>query len=648
MRNTLATWTILLAVLSAGGCGKTEEQPPAAEVVSRDWRIAALPSSVRLDPVRGRVIEDRTDLYQLRPLGDLLERNWVYDGRTVRLAAARGEYVSFQLAIEVTGSDPLDDIQVRMEPFRGPAGELATAPEPFLEWAVEVKEKSFGYERSSYGPGWYPDALIPLACLETDPAREGRLWYPLRLPDFRNRIPGQRWQLIWVDQFLPSAREAAPPGEYRATVTVRAGGEEKSLPVVLEVWDFALPNANSLAGNLQHEGFLRRLDPRLELELYQLFKRNRVVPVDPTYTPGIALEDGQVRLDWQAFDQRLGKYFSGEAFTDKYGYRDGPGYGEPLELYVLPFDCPSDRHGGTRPGWPDVGTQAEERRPENQARYVEAIRRVREHMLALADPAKTRLVVFQGGLDESYDSVAWERMAFYGKLFKQHFPEAKYRVDGGYSPEAMAVIHEAIDYWCCHTIGYNFETVEQYRQLGVTDWIYGPVLYERKENSGVGSSTFIDLEPLGDRVISWACWKYRALTWCSWGIGSQWQSAWYNPETWKLATRRAGEPVRGRAFNGNALLVYSPGIVPNVDVPCPSLRLKSLRDGVEEYEYFRLLTELDGGPERVDRVVERIVERPFGEQSVGRFEVWNHNPEDWDQARLEIGRMIAEKAAAAN
>ena len=640
---------IILIILAAAGislstyCGKGQDT--ARNELAQDegaWFISALPSSVRLNPVTGKIIEDRPDIYKMEPLGQLLERNWVYDGDTVRLFAARGEYVSFQLVLGRVTGDTLKDIFIEMSPFSMEGKKLQAEPELFLGWSVELKTNSRGYEKSSYGPGWYPDALIPFKCLQIDPERTGRLLYPLSLPDFRNRIDNQRYQMIWIDQFVPLERDEAPPGIYTSRITVKAGRSTKQLPVVLKVWDFALPNQNRLAGNIQQSGFVRRLDEKRELELYQLFKKHRIVPTDPSYRPSYSIKSGKLTIDWTQFDARLKKYFTGEAFTASYGYQ-GPGYGEPLELFVLPFNCA--KHKATGGGWPDVGGAQDERKSANRAIYIDAIKQVRRHLLSMVDPAKTQLVVFQNGLDESYFPEAWDRMVYYGKLFKEYFPEAAYRVDGGYSREAMEVIHEAIDYWCCHSVGYNMETVEEYRKLGIKDWVYGPVLYERRANSGVGSSTFIDLELTNERAISWACWKYRTLTWCSWGIGSQWVAAWYSPETWKHAIRRKDKPTYFRSYNGNGQVVYAPGIVPSVNVICPSLRLKNMRDGVEEYEYFRLLSRLDGNSERADEVVNRIIDRPFGEQSIGNLDVWNHNPAQWDAARVEVGKLIEQALA---
>ena len=628
--------------------------PPESQTLD-SWSIGALPVSVRLDPSSGKILEDRPDLYRMAPLGNLLEKNWIYDGSSVQLTAARGEYVSFQFFIEKKGPGTLKDIIFEISPFTSEGADLGEKPEPFLQWAVEVKNPSTGYEKSSLGPGWYPDALIPLKFIQQDVSQVGRLHYPLELPDFRNRIDNQRFLLIWVDQYVPTSREKAPPGVYTSEITVKIDGAAKKLPVRLKVWDFALPNENRLAGNCQHEGFLRRMDQRMELAIYQLFKRHRVVPADPTYDPAIRVsDDGKVSIDFEIYDRRVKKYFTGEAFTEKYGYSYGPGYGEPIEQFVLPFDV-YGKHD-TR-GWPpivfddlspggdpmDRYRQAArlEREPARQSIYLEAIRRVREHVLTMIDPEKTDLLVYLNGLDESYFPEAWERMVFWGAIFKEHFPEVDFRVDGSYSEEAMEVIHDAIDYWCCHTIGYNMETIKAYRKLGITDWLYGPQLYEREENGWCGSSTFMDLELTNERLISWACWKYGTHTWCSWGIGSSWQTAWYNSETWKDYFRDHGEgPLCYRNYNGNAQEVYAPGVIPGVRVPCPTVRLKAKRDGVEEYEFMRLLSKLDGNSERVDELVNGIVFAPYGKASIGNLEAWNHNPAQWDKVRLELGEMI--------
>ena len=610
--------------LAMAGCTLSDNLP--------EWKISVLPASVRLDPVTNGIIDQRFDAV-VQPntwTGNLLEKNWIYDGDRATLHSARGEYVSFQLVLNNHAGSPLKGIQIEMAPFRGTDSRFDADPELFLEWAVEVKSPSTGYPKASLGTGWYPDALIPLALIQMDSAKVHRRWiYPLELPDFNNRIDDQRSLIVWVDQYIPFEYEKAKPGTYSSAISVRIGNESREIPVDIQVWDFAIPNENRFKASLQHEGFLSGMDPAYELKIYQLFKRNRIGLMDPTYKPDLQIsESGEIRIGWKAFDERLSKYFTGDAFTSRYGYAYGPGYGEPVETFILPFNV-YGKHGD--PGWPDIGNIMEERKPENQAIYRRVIKQVRDHLMPLVDTQKTELTVYLNGLDESYFPEAWDRMVLYGGIFKKDYPEVRFRIDGGYSDQAMEVVAHSIGSWASHTINYDIERIRKYQEMGIEDWIYGPMLYESRINSWVGSSTFTDLPLVNDRAISWSCWKYRTYSWISWGIGAGWERAWYDPESWKDTDKQ---------LNGNGMLIYAPGIVPNVREACPSIRLKTMRDGVQEYEYMRLLAELDGHKERVDEMVNSIIKRPFGEKSIGNLDVWVYDAGQWDNTRLQIGELI--------
>src|SRR5690606_17034777 len=110
-----------------------------------------------------------------------------------------------------------------------------------------------------------------------------------------------------------------------------------------------------------------------------------------------------------------------------------------------------------------------------------------------------------------------------------------FRIDGGYDDSAMQFVHKSITAWASHTINYDIEKVKKYQEMGIKDWLYGPMIYESKVNSWVGSSTFTDLPLVNDRGISWGVWKYNTYSWISWGVGVGGRSAWYDPETWKDA-----------------------------------------------------------------------------------------------------------------
>lgn len=613
---------------------------------TQGWSLSILPSSVRLDPATNEIIEHRFDAVDsYKPANDhLLEKNWVFDGNEANLYGARGEYISFQLVLTNFTNEPLKGIMVDMKPFKNKNIQFEVRPELFLEWSVEVKTPTTGYPKASLGKGWYPDALIPYDVVQADSSKvHGRWTYPLELPDFNNRVDDQKSMIIWVDQYIPFESSEAKSGDYLSTISVKVGHEIKEIPITLHVWDFAIPNENKLKASLQHEGFLSSKNEKEALEIYHLFKRNRIGLMDPVYQPKLVdSKSGEFKLDWTEFDSELIKYFTGQAFTTEMGYNYGPGYGEPIEAYVLPFDV-AGKHG--EPGWPAVGKAEVEQEPENRAKYIEAIQLVRNHLNLMVNPEKTDLTVYLNGLDESYWPEAWDRMVYYGDIFNEFYPEAHFRIDGGYSEEAMKVVQNSINSWASHTINYDYDLMKKYHEMGIEDWLYGPMLYESKVNSWVGSSTFIDLPLVCDRAISWASWKYHTYSWISWGVGASWKAAWYDPETWKDSYKSGSDSDAEFTFkktNGSGQLIYAPGIVTNVHVACPSIRLKTMRDGVQEYEYMRLLSQKDGNRDRVDKIVNSIIKQPFGKNSIGNLDVWSFDASQWDKARITMGNFISQ------
>ena len=615
----------------------------ATKTFTQQFTATVIPSSIRIDPVTNEIIENRFVVNKGGYPSDLLKKNWIYNGSKVSLKAARGEYVSFQVVVTNHDKNILKGLHVKMSPFKGGGRQIAVQPELFLEWSVHVQTPSTGYPKASLGKGWYPDALIPFKYIQDDSAEvHGRWVYPLWIPDFNNRIDDQRSLIIWVDQYIPFQQNEVPAGKYASMLTITAGNHSQTIPVSIDVWNFAIPNENMLKASLQEEGFLSSMDEKQELEMYQLFKRNRVALMDPTYKPELKYVNSKAVINWKNFDNRMKKYFTGEAFTIKHGYTYGPGYGEPIETFVLPFDV-YGKHG-TR-GWPDVGKPDVEKLPANNAKYEVVVKQVRSHLKNMLNPAKTELIVYLNGLDESYFKEAWERMVHYGEMFKRIYPEASYRIDGGYSEEAMAFVGKSIKSWASHTINYDVEKMKKYQAMGIKDWLYGPMLYESKVNSWVGSYTFTDLPLVNERAISWATFKYNTYSWISWGAGVNGKAGWYDPESWKDQYKNGADSDSGftyKKINGSALLAYSGGIVPNVKGACPSIRLKNLRNGVQEYEFMRLLKTLDKSDKRVKAIVDEIIFEPFGEKSIGKLDVWSFDAEKWDKARLRIGDLISE------
>src|SRR6185437_16124446 len=122
-------------------------------------------------------------------------------GTTATISAARGEYESFQIAIQAPASG-LTNVNAGVSDLIGPGG--ATIAKSnfslFREQYVYVSRSSPNWNGSNQplGAGWYPDGLIPFNDPSTGQALSGAAIQavPFNLNAAKN-------QPIWVDLFIP-------------------------------------------------------------------------------------------------------------------------------------------------------------------------------------------------------------------------------------------------------------------------------------------------------------------------------------------------------------------------------------------------------------------------------------------------------------
>jgi hypothetical protein len=594
-------------------------------------RLWAVSDGVRVEPTTGRLLEDRTGIHRDYPTGDYRGQNPVWDSttNTVSLRAARNEFAAFQLIVE--SASAVEGIDVTFDALAHQSGARIERPQValFKAWYSEVRRPSSGYEATSLGPGWYPDALMPQRRSSLRPG------FPFSIPDAYNNIAGQTNQAIWVDIFVPYEPRKAPAGRYAGEVKVTWKGGQETIAVQLDVWDFALPQENSLPGDVWNDS-MRQMPPEEERLYYQLAQQHRFLPLVYGYRPKFDVDNGKVSLDWTEYDNRLAPYLDGSAFTEKYGYW-GPGYGVPVHHMMLPFNIerPDGRKGGA---WP-IPMPPEGRTPAYEAVWKETARQVREHLDSIPASRQVRKIAFLNGLDESYSEDSYEKMIYYGRILHEAMGRGwfQYRIDGGYSPEAMDKLSQEVDLWVCHTVDYDKDFADSVRPKGVETWFYGPMIYEQKRNSGIGSNTLIDVDLLVNRGIGWAGWKYQT-GWVEWEFDWNAYAAWYEAENYKSERF---------SYNGSGQMIYR-GAVMGYREPIPSIRLKAMRRGLQDYEYFRLLAEKEGKA-AADQLVDSIVyKRPFGARAMRDTEIWKNNPEEWDKVRVAAGTRIAAIQAGRN
>ncbi len=232
--------------------------------------------------------------------GDYLARNIFWDATTslVKLDACRGDWVGVQLAIQ--------------SPDR-----------PALVWKTALPEgwrcELYQYEYIPAGERWLPDPLIPIAWNTS--VGEKTL-----LPVSKHSVGLGAWL---IELYVPASEE---PGAKLLELEVETGGEKRS--VRLETLVRATLTPNKLR-------FLPEMNcydlPVNELDYYRMAHRHRVVLNRVPYyqngrmASGLAPQVNADGWDWSAWDERFGKYFSGEAFADL------PRGKTPMDCFYLPM-----------------------------------------------------------------------------------------------------------------------------------------------------------------------------------------------------------------------------------------------------------------------------------------------------------------------
>jgi hypothetical protein len=257
------------------------------------------PGLIKISPERGvAMFED------LGGDGGGTAPNAVWDGETIQLFGARGEYVSYQLVIDrLDLADPLTNVNVLVSDLTGSGGTIGAADiELFKNW----------YARDKRGQ-WQPAYLLPWG--------SGR---PFEIPDPQRAFGSQRNQSMYVDVYIP---KNAAAGTYHGAVTVEAGSGNAVVPIELRVYDFALPDTLSFWPELNAYAVPSNL-----LDYHRLAHQHRLVFNPWVVRPPLQGDGKNVRVQWGSFDASVGPLLSGEAFESNRRA------GVPTPVMYLPFE----------------------------------------------------------------------------------------------------------------------------------------------------------------------------------------------------------------------------------------------------------------------------------------------------------------------
>jgi hypothetical protein len=181
-------------------------------------------------------------------------------------------------------------------------------------------------------------------------------------------------------------------------------------------------------------------------------------------------------------------------------------------------------------------------------------------------------------------------------------------------------LYGAIDHWVL------LDSVQQWPSLPFTGggdlWSYTSC------NAGFGNAPewMVDYPPINERIqagfLNWTqgatgILYYRSDGWTAGNaIGS-----WNNVDT----TACGG----GLGRPGDGIFLYPPGPIASTE-SAPGIRLKAIRDGIQDYEYTQILKNL-GQASFLDPIILPIA---------ASWSNWNHSPTTLEGARLQLGQQL--------
>ncbi len=503
----------------------------------------------------------------------------------VAISAGRNEWEAFQVVVQaVDRAVIVKDVLLGNLTDEADHAIAGKAARRYREHSVNVRRPSYN---SDARVGLYPDALIPFV----NPIDGSMLteWHARQNKDGAkyDAIPctvhPDRAEAFWID--LPVPRDAAP-GDYTGQVTVRfEGGQEATIPVALHVWDFALPDTPTVQS---HFGHFRRVagdhgvkvgSPEyraIEERYCAATAKHRITPDVPHHLLPKRKPDGSI--DPSETHTKLAAFIK----------RHRVNAIQVMHLSRMP-----------------------------KGKQLETTRRYLAEMQAYLATHGWIDGAYIYVLDEPNDKEAYETVRQLGRFIHEAAPKIRVLCTEQTKPTkpSWGDLNEAVDVWVPLWPLHDEPSAKERLAAGDELWSYTALCQRGKE------PLFwqLDFPLLNYRVWAWLNYRYRMtglLYWAStyWGHV---RDPWLDQPSFRLA------------YNGEGMLFY-PGTDAGFDGPVVSMRLKQIREGMEDYEYLHLLAQ-KAGRDKATAFARRI----------GRtWRDWEKDPAKLMAVRAELANAI--------
>ena len=542
--------------------------------------------------------------------------NSAWDGHQIKIFGARNEIIAFQLIVEA-GSDGVQQLTVSLPELRQQSGKArityalpALDPTNYVGRPIQLFSINYmkvamashadwvfkpGSLAAPKDPtGWKPVQLV------SENAKVGRGGFPLQVAPSQN-------QAVWIEVYT---NKTLPPGIYRGQISVNADGRKQTIPIELELFDFTLPDRNSMDAMVYYESLQPVMYQGRNLDAeYNRFAHRQRIELVHEYN----IETGTAARG----------LFNGQAFTKGFGY-EGPGEGVGNRVIPRTFYGPGKDFDERASAW----RHADEWVTFITQKFPEAVT-----FLYLPDePGRSEYAYIRKLADNLHSNPGPGKAlpAFVTKRFVKE-------LDG------------SIDIWDTGPLGYDIERAMAERSRGHKYWIY---------NGGrpAAGAIVIDAPATDPRATIWACFKHGVDNYFFWHgvhwqhnrqkVGERRQDVWVNPITFDNRGQ-PNKPIDDQGYiNGDGVLMY-PGeekLHPDQDRgiagPINTIQLANFRRGLQDHQYLTMARQL-GLNSLINEVLQAVVPRVFSDAkgTIGFAESGN----EYERARYSLAQAIAQQ-----
>lgn len=461
----------------------------------------------------------------------------------IEISCAKNEYQSAQFAI--TAQKRLENVTVEIGKITNESGYVL--PSENISWNfvgyIPLNQNTYytpDNELLRKAPAEFPDPLIEDQEIIIDPVRT---------------------QPVWINVYIP---KTAPAGKYNGNITVRTSEGERSIRISINVYPFSLPDKRHLFVTLWFDANIIAKFHNVERgsekywEILEKYAKNMAehrqnVVETPFPSPIVIKKDGSLSIDYTSMDRWI-EFFEKAGACERIEFpavahtitEEGRNWWESSQLAMINISAKNEETGEIVQLPPDKGLA-----------------------LMLADLDKH--LQEKGWQDKAMIHISDEPTIYKLKSYceiadfiHKHAPHLKII-------EAIETtgFGNCLDVWVpklSHLANWYDECKAQ-QAMGTELWFYTCC-----HPYGRFMNRFIDFPLIETRLLFWLNWKYRLDGYLHWGL-NRW-------------TEKPFEDVGTDLPPGDRNIIY-----PGKEGPINSIRWEAQREGLQDYEYFWLLTQ---------------------------------------------------------